>query len=66
MSFYTLQLLAFSRRKTAERYALIDLYIVTNDRGLANNDSGSMVNKEIFADGSARMDINPSQAMRVF
>ena len=35
---------------TAERHALIDLDVVADDRRLADDDAGAVVDEEIFAD----------------
>jgi len=41
-----------------QRHALIELYVFSDDAGLANDNAGAVVNEEIVTDGGAGMDVN--------
>ena len=40
--------------------------MAADDGGLTDNDAGSVVDKEVFADGGSRMDINTGFAVCLF
>ena len=60
MTLFSLQRLATAGGECAQGDALVDLYMVTDGGGFADNDTGAVVNEEIFADGG----ITPSFASR--
>ena len=66
MSFFAGKLLAAAGRKRAEGHALIDLYIVSDDGCFSDDDAGSVVDKEVFADYRAGVDVNSGHAVGVF
>lgn len=48
-----------------EGNALVELDVFADDGGFANDDTGTVVSEEIFADGGAGMDVNASLVMSV-
>ena len=58
MSAHIAQLLTTLGRERTERHALIQLDMFPDDRCLTDYDTGSVINKEIFADRGTRMDID--------
>jgi len=48
----------------AERDRLVDPHIVTDDRGLADDDAGAVINEEARSDRGPRMDIDAGPGMR--
>ena len=49
----------------AERHALVELHVVANDRGLADDYAGAMVDVEAAPDGGARVDVDAGQGVGV-
>ena len=58
--------LAASRGKSSQRNALINLHILADDCGFANHNAGTVVDKEVLADGCTRMDVNARFGVGVF
>lgn len=48
----------------AEGDTLINLDVIPHDAGLANDDSGSMIDKQVAAERCLRMDVDPVKAVR--
>ena len=65
MSLHTLKLLSASGRESSNSHSLIYLDIVTDNSGLTDHDTCSVVNKEILANGGTRMDVNTGLAVCV-
>ena len=53
-------------RETAwpRAHSLIQAHVAANDRGLADDDAGAVVDEEAFADLGARMNVDPCRRMR--
>ena len=66
VTFTALQALSCSSGKSAQGNTLINFYVLTNDSGFTDYYACSMVDKEIFAEGSTRMDICTSTAVCMF
>ena len=58
MTLLSGKLLSSACRERTDGYTLIDLYIISDYRCLADNYSGSVIDKEISSDSSTRMDID--------
>ena len=58
MSLVSPQTLPATGRKASQGDALIDLHIISDYGSLANDNTGTMVDKEMIADGGAGMDVN--------
>ena len=65
MTLLTLQLLTAAGGKSTEGNTLINLDILADGGRLADNDAGSVIDEEIFADGCARVDINTGRAVSI-
>src|ERR1044071_5246142 len=50
-------LFVFGKRESAERHALIQLDVIADDRGFADNDSRSVIYEKALADFSAGMNV---------
>ena len=59
------QALTAPGRKAAQRYTLIDLNTFTDHRSLADNDTGTVVDKEICADSGTGVDIDAGDAVGI-
>ena len=57
---------AFACRKGAQGDSLVDLHVVSDGRGRAHNDAGSVVDEEVFSDGGAGMDVDTGPRVGVF
>ena len=64
VSAHITQLLTALGREGAERHSLIQLHVFTDHGRLTDYDTGSVINKEILADRSTRMNINDALRMR--
>ena len=51
-----------ARTERAERHALIELDVVADDRRLADDDAGAVVDEEVFADLGAGVDVDTGRA----
>ena len=65
VSFRTGNTLSFSRRKRAERYALVNLNPLSNHRRFTDYYARTVINKKIFSDRRAGIDVDPRFAVRV-
>lgn len=52
------QRLAGTRGQSAQRNALVDLHVVADRGGLADDDAGCMVDEEVLADRRAGVDVD--------
>ena len=59
MALHARKLLAGTRRKSTQRYALVHLDVVADRGGFANDDARGVVDKEVFADRSAELMSTP-------
>ena len=66
MTLRSAKTLSAAGGQTAKGHALIDLYVLTDDGGFTDDDTGTMVNKEVAADGCAGMDVNTGDAVGIF
>ena len=57
--------MAVARAERAERHALIELDVVADDRRLADDDAGAVVDEEIFADLRAGVDVNAGRTVGI-
>ena len=57
--------MAVARAERAERHALIELDVVADDRRLADDDAGAVVDEEILADLRTGVDVNAGRAVGV-
>ena len=57
---------AVARAERAERHALIELDVVADDRRLADDDAGAVVDEEVFADLGAGVDVDAGRAVGIF
>ena len=66
MTLYAGEFLAAPGGKCTDGHALVDLNVFTDDGSLADYDTGTVIDKEVFADGCTRMDIDSGCGMRIF
>ena len=66
VAFFAGKSLTASCRECAQRNALINLHVLADDRGFANDDAGAVIDKEVLADGCARVDVDTRFGMGVF
>ncbi len=66
MTLHIRKQLSFSRRQRPQRHALIQLYIVSDLRRFSNYDAGTMIDKKIFSDHRARINIDTGSTVRIF
>ena len=60
------ELLASSCGKSSERYSLIELDIVSDNGSLTDNYACAVIDKEVLAYGSSRVDIDACGAVSIF
>ena len=65
MALLVAEILSASRGECSKCNTLIQLYVFTDFRGLSHYDTGSMIDKEVFADSGARMNIYSGQVMGI-
>ena len=65
MALHAGQRLARARGQSAQRNALIDLHVVADIGGLADNDAGGVVDEEVLADLRAGVDVDAGAAVGV-
>ena len=66
MALFAGKLLSAASRKCAERDALVNLDILADHCGFANHDACAMIDKEVFADGCTRMNVDARFGMGIF
>ena len=63
MTLHTGKQLSLPCGECSKRYALIDLHMIADRRRLADDDSRTMIDTEIFADRRARIDVDTGQSV---
>lgn len=63
MAFGALELLTRAQREGAEGHALVNLDVVPDDRRLADDHAGGVVDEEVFPDLGAGVDVHAGDAM---
>ena len=65
MALFALQALASPGGEGTQRDTLVDLYMIADGGGLADDDTGAMVDEEVFADGGTGVDVDAGNGVRM-